>query len=101
MVRNAPKIVIHVTADGAWELVILPKELPDVVIDRYSTYSYSEAYFLYEYRQFYIEDKKVYYYPHIEITRASGKVETKYFDDESDMDKWIESNISDVNLIEI
>jgi hypothetical protein len=76
--------------------------LDDIVVDMWwSSNKYSKEYFLYKYPKYYIEDDKIYLYPHITITRASGKSNTIYFEDEDELDTWIERNISDINLIEI
>lgn len=84
-----------------WKRKFLKQRLEDVVVDEWWTDVYSKDYFLHKYNDYFIEDNVIYYYPHIIITRSSGKSHTKFFKDVVEMDKWIGDNISDVNLIEI
>jgi hypothetical protein len=48
--------------------------------------------------EYYIEDDKVYEYPHVEIKVASGQVHKRRFKTESQLDDFIKANLDHVKL---
>ena len=49
----------------------------------------------------YIDNDIVYYYPYISIKMPSGKTYEKWFKKSFDLRKWIDENLTDVELIEL
>jgi len=58
----------------------------------------SAEYIIENYNHCYIEDNKVYYYPHVELHLSNKYVRTKWFKTAEELDKFIDTNEKIVNV---
>ena len=67
----------------------------------FGTYTYKTIEEIESGGNLFIKDKRVYYYPHIEMRMSNQSLSTKYFKTEEDLKEFYDENLAQLNLIDL